>query len=79
MTEREQVDQQMLLGGEVMEQPRRAHVDSLGDQGERRAAVAVLGEHVARGTQDLLPAKSPGGIRSALAASRGKLAARSGL
>ncbi len=65
LTEREEVDEEVLLAREVVEQTRRAHADALGDHRERRPPVAIGRERFARGAEDRLAACDAIGVGAA--------------
>ena len=65
VAEREQVDEEVLLGREVMEQTGCAHADPVGDHRQRRAPVAVGRECLACGAQNRLAAREAAGIGTA--------------
>jgi hypothetical protein len=54
--QREQLEQQVLLGGAVVQEPRVAQSDPRRDRRQRRGVEALRGEDLVRGGQDRLAA-----------------------
>ena len=52
VAERQQLEEQMLLGREVVQEPRLAEPDAGGDRRQRRAVEPLRGEHVVRRGED---------------------------
>jgi hypothetical protein len=59
VAELEQLEQQLLLRGEVVQQPGLAHPDALGDRRQRRAAEAAGREDLVGRRQDRVAPLAP--------------------